>query len=293
MFNHIIKIILVFLALVVTVGVLTVFRSDIASLWSRLPAVDEILSDIVSRVEVLPSADRVLTPGPLKSRTSLPGKELTSAGIISWTNKHRAEQGLPPLSENLKLKNAAIAKVKDMFALEYFEHVSPNGTGPADLAAGANYQFILIGENLALGNWAGDEMVVDGWMNSPGHRANILNQRFTEIGVYAEKGEFNGQSVWLAAQEFGLPLSYCPPVAEYLAAEIESNEAQLEIWAAELEERKVDLEQTRPKSGPEYNQKIDEYNALAEQYNALLEEVKEDIATYNQSVKDFNTCAAI
>ena len=61
-----------------------------------------------------------------------------------------------------------------------------------------------------MGNFKNDQDLVSAWLNSPGHRANILNTRFTEIGTAVLKGFYEGREVWMAVQEFGLPLSSCP-----------------------------------------------------------------------------------
>ena len=107
---------------------------------------------------------------------------LTTSGIIRETNGEREHRGLTPLREILALNALAETKVRDMFRRAYFEHVSPTGENIGDLAAG-RYEYVVIGENLALGNYRDDRDVVSAWMNSPGHRANILHAAFTEIGV--------------------------------------------------------------------------------------------------------------
>ena len=96
-----------------------------------------------------------------------------------------------------------------MFEKEYFEHKSPSGIGASDIAHDVGYEFILVGENIALGNFDGDEALVQAWMDSPGHRANILNKRYTEIGIAAEKGLYQGKMMWLAVQIFARPMSLC------------------------------------------------------------------------------------
>jgi uncharacterized protein YkwD len=117
----------------------------------------------------------VFTSGPLRNYTDAPTSKLTVTGTIYWTNQQRGQNNLPALKENLKLTQAAQLKVKDMFDKQYFEHISPQGVGPAGLAETVGYDYIAIGENLALGNFKDDQALVEAWMNSPGHRANILS----------------------------------------------------------------------------------------------------------------------
>jgi len=122
-------------------------------------------------------------------------------------------------------------QLDDIFEKQYFAHISPEGLGPSDLAEKSGYEYIMIAENLALGNFKDDNTLVNAWMDSPGHRANILNNRYTEIGVAVGKGFFSESNennkeeiateVWIAVQEFGLPLSSCPKPEESLLNTIE------------------------------------------------------------------------
>ena len=130
--------------------------------------------------------------------------------IISETNLQRQENGdLPALKENTDLDETASAKAADIFKNQYFEHVSPSGVDPGKLVESYGYDYIVEGENLILGNFSSEKEVVADWMASPGHRANILNNRYTEIGVAIVKGTYKGEESWVGVQEFGLPLSTC------------------------------------------------------------------------------------
>jgi uncharacterized protein YkwD len=216
---------------------------------------------------------------------------LTADGIILETNKQRAKYNLPPLKVNTKLSASATIKADDMIKNDYFEHISPSGVGPGGLANKVGYEYVLIGENLAMGYFKGDAGVLEAWMNSPGHRANILNPKYTEMGAYAEKGEYKGEQVWMAVQEFGRPASSCPAIDSSLKASIDANKARLSSMSAELDSKKAELEAYEPKRGPEYNRKVDEYNALVEQYNALANTTKAMVSQYNSEVAAYNACA--
>lgn len=253
------------------------------------------LRDMAGRVESrLPQAAdavrEVVTPAPLRSDPAGQGAELSVTGVIGDTNRRRAEAGLAPLTANERLSEAARAKVADMFRNQYFEHVAPDGTDVEQLVTAAGYAYIAVGENLALGNYENDVALVQAWMDSPGHRANILNGRFTEIGVAVGKGMFDGQEVWLAVQEFGKPRSDCPEPDAALNQELTANNAQLDSWQAELERQKADIEATS-KLSASYNGKVRRYNELVERYNALLEATKALVAEYNAQVQAFNACA--
>jgi uncharacterized protein YkwD len=116
------------------------------------------------------------------SRTATePRVEASHEAILDAMNRERTSRGLVPLRMNAALSRAAQDRVQDMLDKRYFAHVSPDGIDPFTWALRHGYRYRMIGENLASG-YRGTR-VVDGWMNSPGHRANILQQRFDEVGI--------------------------------------------------------------------------------------------------------------
>jgi uncharacterized protein YkwD len=106
--------------------------------------------------------------------------------IVEAMNRERAAYGLGPLRLNSALSRAAGDRIDDMFAKRYFAHVSPDGVEPFVWATRRGYPYRLIGENLAVG-FSGTR-VVDGWMRSPGHRENILQRGFDEVGIAIAPG---------------------------------------------------------------------------------------------------------
>jgi len=239
----------------------------------------------------------IVAPPPLRAIKETPQAFLTQPGTIEWTNAQRTSNGLPPLAINNQLNLAAEVKAKDMLSLQYFAHQSPAGAGPADLAKNFDYQYLIIGENLALGNFKDDQALVQAWMDSPGHRANILNSRYTEIGVAVLQGIYQGQRTWLAVQEFGRPLAICPPISNDLKSKIESNETEIDRLQSELSAKKQEIEESRSRGRGrgrffEEEERVNEYNQLAGIYNNLLNETKILIGQYNEQVDKFNTCVA-
>ncbi|MCC3770016.1 CAP domain-containing protein [Streptomyces sp. UNOC14_S4] len=105
-----------------------------------------------------------------------------AAEVVALTNAERAAAGLRPLADDRRLAAAAQAHSADMVARDFYAHTSPEGRQPWDRAAAAGCAHRGIGENIACGQRSAAE-VVDGWMNSPGHRANILKPDFTHIGI--------------------------------------------------------------------------------------------------------------
>jgi uncharacterized protein YkwD len=116
------------------------------------------------------------------------------APTLCLLNAERARHGLPRLREDAALRRAALRHARDMAERGYFEHESPDGTGPHQRILRAGYREPrLTGENLAKGEReaGAPSAIVDGWMHSPGHRANVLRRAFEEIGVgiVVEDGE--------------------------------------------------------------------------------------------------------
>lgn len=222
--------------------------------------------------------------GPEEGRGSL-----TSFGIIEWTNAQRRQLDMPALRENTKLNNSASLKVDDMFKNQYFMHVSSSGEGVGDLAKNVQYNFILIGENLALGNFASDESLVEAWMASLGHKENILKPEYTEIGVAVKRGEFEDRQMWIAVQHFAKPVSDCPQVEESLRVQISANSAQLEEWSVELKQRRQDIN-IQPNFSPVYSSKVREHDELVKMYNDLVKEIDNLTLDYNEQIKQFSLC---
>ncbi len=129
---------------------------------------------------------------------------ITPQNIISLTNESRKEYQLNALVENSLLAKAAQAKADDMLAKGYFSHNTPNGDTPWSFIVGAGYNYIMAGENLAV-NFTESEAVEEAWMNSPGHKANILNKNFEEIGIGISQGQYQGHTAIFVVQMFGVP----------------------------------------------------------------------------------------
>lgn len=124
--------------------------------------------------------------------------------LVDLANDDRAENDLLPLAQNDLLEEAAQLKANHMAELGYFAHESPDGVTPWDWFIEVGYQFTHAGENLAV-NFVDSEDVEDAWMNSPGHRANILNGAFTEVGIATARGEYEGRDTIFVVQMFGRP----------------------------------------------------------------------------------------
>lgn len=127
---------------------------------------------------------------------------ISAAEIIYLTNTARAEAGLTPLATSTLLMTSAQMKANDMLSNQYFSHFGINGSGLSQLISKVGYQYMHAGENLALGQ-NNSTLVVLSWLNSPTHKANILNPKFTEIGIGLAYGNYQGYGQWFIVQHLG------------------------------------------------------------------------------------------
>lgn len=141
-----------------------------------------------------PKATATVTPKPT---TATPKPTATAKPNLSFEeevvelcNEIRAEYGLGTLTLNSDLSDVARAKSQDMHDKGYFSHQSPTYGSPFDMMKTFGISYRTAGENIAMG-YTSPKAVVDAWMNSEGHRANILNASFTQIGVgYVKDGNY-------------------------------------------------------------------------------------------------------
>ena len=283
------KILLIILTIVL--GGILFFWNDIIDFYSkfslRLPQIEKEIFGLAQEAE-----KQISTPPPLKAKIEVPQAFLTQAGVIKWTNIQREKYGLPPLKESPELDASTAIKTEDMFQKQYFAHISSTGEGVEGLAKTVGYEFIAIGENLALGNFRDDETLVQAWMDSPGHRENILSSQYQEIGISVLKCSFEEKITWLAVQHFGLSSTACPQPEETIKMTIESNQKQIEELAEALERLQIEIKTIKPKRGEVYIQKIEKYNVLVDKYNNLVNETEKLVNQYNNQVKIFNECVS-
>ncbi|PEK02848.1 CAP domain-containing protein [Bacillus wiedmannii] len=134
-------------------------------------------------------------PAEQKPAEQKPAEEAKSLSefeqrVVELTNAERAKQGLPALKIDTELSKVARVKSEDMQKNNYFDHNSPTYGSPFDMMKKFGISYTSAGENIAQGQRTPEE-VVQAWMNSAGHRANILNNGFTHIGVgYVESGNY-------------------------------------------------------------------------------------------------------
>ena len=137
------------------------------------------------------SDPNLIYPGQVLAIPEVDAKVLQyEAEVIRLVNDIRKQNGLSPLTANWELSRVARYKSQDMVDNRYFAHNSPTYGTPFEMMRAFGLSFRTAGENIAYG-YATPQKVVDGWLNSSGHRANILNASYKQIGVgYVAKGNY-------------------------------------------------------------------------------------------------------
>lgn len=127
---------------------------------------------------------------------------ISAGDLLAITNQKRQENGLGPLSMNGQLASAAEQKAAHMFANNYWAHIAPDGTTPWFFIKNSGYPYLYAGENLARGFTSSGD-VINGWMNSPTHRENMLSANYKDIGFAIREGSLTGSDTILVVEMLG------------------------------------------------------------------------------------------
>lgn len=166
----------------------TVKRGD--SLWRIAVSYQVGLSEIKAANPTIKNYD-LIYPGQIINIPTQ-NSSITSyeKEVVRLVNIERSKQGLPALEYDWQLSRVARYKSEDMHKNGYFSHTSPTYGSPFNMMKNFGITYKTAGENIAKG-YKTPSAVVEGWMNSPGHRANILNASFTHLGVgYVQNGSY-------------------------------------------------------------------------------------------------------
>ena len=169
----------------------TVQRGD--TLWKIAVKYQVGVSEIIAANTQFKNPD-LIYPGQKVYVPLYDKAKATEKQVIEITNQRRVQNGLKPLEYNWELCRIARVKSQDMIDRNYFSHTSPTYGSPFDMIRAFGLSYRSAGENIAKGQKT-PQAVVTAWMNSSGHRANILNSSYTQIGVgYATSS--NGTAHW-------------------------------------------------------------------------------------------------
>ena len=173
--------------------------------WPYLPIIALVVGSLIFG-SISPTA-RTNNPATLAYAT-----EMSVSALLSATNQERANNGLGPLSINSQLNSSAQSKANDMVARDYWAHNTPDGQEPWVFFDAVGYQYQKAGENLAYG-FGTSSATVTGWMNSPSHRANMLDSGYTEVGFgFANGPNFvNTGNETIVVAHYARPLNVTPP----------------------------------------------------------------------------------
>ena len=183
----------VFAAAVLTVPafaaqVHTVVRGD--TMWKLAVKYEVGTSEIIAANPQIKNPDLIYPGDRLVIPTLDTSVRAYEQEVIRLVNVERAKAGLKALTEDWELSRVARYKSQDMHDLRYFSHTSPTYGSPFEMMKAFGIRYRTAGENIAMG-YRTPAAVVQGWMNSPGHRANILNASYTKIGVgYVASGNY-------------------------------------------------------------------------------------------------------
>lgn len=204
----------------------------------------------------LPIINHILLTSPIWTRTILPkvspicliglilflpntaqASSINASDLIKLTNEKRLQAGLSELEPNHKLTQAAHKKAIDIITNQYFAHTTPTGKAFYEWIEENGYYYLYAGENLAI-DFKTNEATIEAWMDSPTHRANILNKNYSDIGLVAVRGDWEGRETIVAVQMFGSLLTDAPTVLgqtlENLSIDLGIRKESLKTLASDL-----------------------------------------------------------
>ncbi|HYK71739.1 MAG TPA: SafA/ExsA family spore coat assembly protein [Pseudoneobacillus sp.] len=159
------------------------------SLWKIAVRYQVGISELIAANRQFPNPN-LIYPGQKVNIPNFDAIKSLENQVIQLTNQERAKNGLKPLAANWELSRVARYKSNDMRDKNYFSHTSPTYGSPFTMMKNFGITYRSAGENIAAGQRTPQE-VVNSWMNSPGHRANILSANFNQIGVgYSSGGSY-------------------------------------------------------------------------------------------------------
>lgn len=177
--------------------------------------------------------------------------------LVDQTNDARIAENVNALRVSPILERAAMAKANDMAKKGYFAHTSPEGITPWYWFKDAGYVYSYAGENLAV-NFVDSRDVTNAWLESPKHKANIINGKYTEIGIATAEGLYEGRPAVLVVQLFGKPSTKQPivkntvPISTPRATAVTPPDTTVAVKGVEIEEPSVEIAGSTVTANPTY-----------------------------------------
>lgn len=263
------------LLILIAIGFLFVYKKDRARIIAdhQKTELEQATEQKVAGAEKTAGGD---TTYLFTEEEALNRLKITPANIVWYSNYYRSKQGLAPLIQRKALNNSAQAKNISMAQHQYFDHTQPGTTISFDTFIDEQkYEFLKIGENLAMGDFSTSKEVVDAWMKSPDHKRNIMDTVYTEIGVNVKTGVYQGREVVFITQHFGKPRKSCPTI-----------DSSLKTVVADLSKQVTLI-------GNQISAGTGDYNTLAATYNDTVARMNALAEKYNNQIRAFNACANV
>lgn len=195
--------------------------------------------------------------------------DITKTALVRLLNQERGSLGIQSLNESQKLNEAAYLKARDMIEKDYFSHQSPDGLSPWYWFKQVGYNYKSAGENLAIG-FLDSEEVNQAWLDSPSHKANLLNPDYNEVGIAIARGDFQGNKTTVVVQLFGTPQTTISSTAT----------KEEPIPAAEIPKKEETLSEPKAEENPQENilpEKEQQKEEPKEQEEVLPEKEEESV----------------
>jgi uncharacterized protein YkwD len=245
------KIIIWIITLALSGIFILVFHSHLDSLKNEIQEVKNDASEIFSEAKIsapLEQSEFENTASYGEVNCKNPSSNIFVGDMLERINSDRLKNGKKELAWNQSLCESALLKSQDMSANSYFEHNSPSGITPWYWVKKVGYKYTFVGENLAL-NYFTAQSAHEGLMNSPGHRANILNDNFTEIGINYVRGKLNGEDAFFVVQHFASPAPEKPEIkyvceiekAKNNLSKLRSDKDKIEKYLNDAESKKAEF----------------------------------------------------
>jgi len=166
---------------------------------------------------------------------------INTSNIINFVNQERIVRNIKPLQENKLLDAVAQKKLDNMIEEDYFAHTSPKGVDPWEWFFQSGYDFAYAGENLAT-EYTDVIKQHNAWMNSPKHKKNIIDERFTHTGVAVGQKKIDGKEIIIAVQVFATPQKIAITSSNFTPETFEVPEALFYKGIADMSNTKKDVE---------------------------------------------------
>ncbi|MCK4540368.1 hypothetical protein KAU09_04405 [Candidatus Parcubacteria bacterium] len=194
--------------------------------------------------------------------------ENISGQIVDLINRDRKTQNLEPLEANAVLNSSAFSKAEDLIIKDYFAHYSPDGRKPWDFIDRGKYEYLYVGENLAM-NFTSAKSAHQALMLSPTHKQNILSDKYSDIGIAVVNGELDGKRTNVLVQFFAV--KKLAPIKIALAED--KTAGTTEITITEIEEKAIESD-LAPKKEEIIDYNKEPVSVVGESYKQGSEEIK-------------------